>query len=85
MENTSGHILVRSRWVLCNNSDAESPDVRTRLLSCELNKGDRDDAVSASTPPLERKRIPFSRYTSEREKRGKPLRDKCKDILGYIF
>ena len=32
---------------------SESPDVRARLVSCELNQGDRHDALSASTPPLE--------------------------------
>ena len=40
MEKIPGHILVRSRWVLCNKGDADSPDVRARLVSCELNKGD---------------------------------------------
>ena len=61
MEKIPGYILVRSRWVLCNKGDSASPDVRARLVSCELNKGDKNDAFSASTPPLEGKRILFSR------------------------
>ena len=85
MEKVPGHILVRSRWVLCNKGDAESPDVRARLVSCELNKGDRNDAFSASTPPLEGKRLLFSRYTSERKRRGKPLRISFVDIRKAYF
>ena len=85
MEKVPGHILVRSRWVLCNKGDAESPDVRARLVSCELNKGDRNDAFSASTPPLEGKRLLFSRDTSERKRRGKPLRISFVDIRKAYF
>ena len=43
MKKVPDYILVRSRWVLCNKGDAENPDVRARLVSCELNKGDRND------------------------------------------
>ena len=43
-------VMVKSRWVLCNKGDADSPDVRARLVSCELNKDGRNDAFSASTP-----------------------------------
>ena len=73
MEKVPGHILVRSRWALCNKGDSDSPDVRARLVSCELNKGDKNDAFSASTPPLEGKRILFARYTSERTRKGRPF------------
>ena len=53
MEKVPGYILVTSRWALCNKGDSTDPDVRARLMSCELNKGDRNDAFSTSTPPLE--------------------------------
>ena len=66
MEKVPGYILVRSRWVLCNKGDSEAPDVRARLVSCELNQGDRNDAFSDSTPPLEGKRILFAKYACER-------------------
>ena len=49
MENIPDYILVGSRWVLCNKSDAESPDVRARLVSCELNKDGKQDAFASST------------------------------------
>ena len=31
--------IVRCRWVLCNKGDAHSPDVRARLVACEVNDG----------------------------------------------
>ena len=79
------YILVRSRWVLCNKGDAESPDVRARLVSCELNNDDKHDFFSASTPPLEGKRMLFSRYTSERQRNGVPLRLSFIDIRKAYF
>ena len=85
MEKVPGHILVRSRWVLCNKGDSNSPDVRARLVSCELNKGDKNDAFCASTPPLEAKRILFARYTSERTRKGRPLRMSFVDIRKAYF
>ena len=85
MQKVPDHILVRSRWVLCNKGDAQSPDVRARLVSCELNKGDRNDMFSASTPPLEAKRMLFARYVSERERKGKPLRLSFVDVRQAYF
>ena len=32
IEDIPGHILVRSRWVLCNTGNAESLHVRARLV-----------------------------------------------------
>ena len=32
-------ILIRSRWVIANKGDAAKPDVRARLVGCEVNKG----------------------------------------------
>ena len=78
-------LCVRSRWVLCNKGDATNPDVRARLVSCELNQGVRNDAFSASTPPLEGKRMLFSRYVSERHRVGKPLRVSFIDIRKVYF
>ena len=39
MRKIPDYILIRSRWVLCNKGDANDPDVRARLVSCELNNG----------------------------------------------
>lgn len=85
MVKVPGYILVRSRWVLCNKSDSVDPDVRARLASCELKKGDRNDAFSGSTPPLEGNRILFARYASERNWNGKPLRISFVDIRIAYF
>ena len=81
------YILVRSRWVLCNKGDAESPDVRARLVSCEFNKDGKNDAFAASTPPLEAKKILFSKYVSERNKHKNkdPLRISFVDIRKAYF
>ena len=51
METFPDHILVRSRWVLCNKDDETSPDVRARLVSCELNNGTKNIYL---LPPLHR-------------------------------
>ena len=78
-------ILVRSRWVVCNKGDSTSPDVRARLVSCELNKDGRNDAFSASTPPLEAKKALFVKYASERTRKGQPLRISFVDIRKAYF
>ena len=28
---------IRTRWVICNKGDAENPEVRARLVACEIN------------------------------------------------
>ena len=33
--------IVRTRWVICNKGDEEHPDVRARLVACELNISNR--------------------------------------------
>ena len=48
--------VIRTRWVICNKGDAEKPDIRARLVACELNTYKSDDYF-ASTPPLEAKRL----------------------------
>ena len=59
------YVFVRSRWVLCNKGDNKVPDMRARLVACEVNKGDRHDAFYASTPPLEAKKVLFSRLAHD--------------------
>ena len=85
MKKVPEHILVRSRWVMCNKGDTETPDVRARLVSCEINNGEKNDFFSASTPPLEAKRLLFSRYVSERHRKQKPLRLSFVDIREAYF
>ena len=54
-------------------------------MSCELNNGEKNDFFSASTPPLEGKRMIFSKYTSERQRNGQPLRISFVDIRKAYF
>ena len=47
------YILIRSRWVIANKGDANEPNVRARIVGCEVNKtSEKVDAFYASTPPL---------------------------------
>ena len=85
MRKIPDHILVRCRWVLCNKGDALAPDVRARLVACELNDGSKNDFFSASTPPLEGKRMLFARYANERRRNGLPLRLSFVDIRKAYF
>ena len=50
--------LVRSPWVLCSKGDHQEPDVRARMVACEVNhEGTREEAFYAGTPPLEAENI----------------------------
>ena len=80
MKHVLDYMLVSSRWAMCNKGVAETPDVRARLVSCELNNGGKNDFFSASTPPLEGKRMLFARYVCERRRKGQPLRLSFVDI-----
>ena len=77
--------LVRCRWVLCNKGDATTPDVRARLVACEVNHGSKDDKFYASTPPLESKKMLFSKYVDMPTKNGLPQRLSVVDIRKAYF
>lgn len=59
------HKLIRTRWVMCNKGDDAHPDVRARLVACEINN-DKSQAFFASTPPLEALKFLFSDFSSRR-------------------
>ena len=84
MKGSEDSSLVRMRWVLCNKGDAKEPDVRARLVACEVAK-DKQSAFYASTPPLEAKKKLFSRYSAERVRHGKPLAMGFVDIKKAYF
>ena len=72
--------------MLCNKGDNVKPDMRARLVACEVNKGgDRQDCFFASTPPLEAKKLLFSRFAQERKRKGKPLRLDFLDVKKAYF
>ena len=72
MEKIPDYILVRSRWVLCNKGDAESPDVRARLVSCELNKDSKQDDFAASTPLSRARRSSSPNMLSPKTEKANP-------------
>ena len=90
MQAIADHVLVKSRWVLCNKGDAEHPDMRARLVACEVNKGQKNWDFYASTPPLESKKLLFSQFATEKVRKdaqGKlqPLRLSFIDIKKAYF
>jgi hypothetical protein len=70
---------------MCNKGDSESPDCRARLVSCEINRDGKVDAFAASTPPLEAKKLLFSKFASNRRKGHKRLRLSFVDIRKAYF
>ena len=85
MNKVKDHVCVRSRWVCCNKGDAQNPDIRCRLVACEVNKDGKQDSFFASTPPLEAKKLLFARYSKERRRQGKCLQLSFIDIRKAYF
>ena len=78
--------LVRCRWVLCNKGDSVTPDVRARLVACEVNHdGTREDSYFASTPPLEAKRMLFAKFAEQPSKDGIEQRLSFVDVRKAYF
>ena len=76
---------IPSRWVFCNKGDSETPDVRARLVGCEVNTY-KDDSFYASTPPLEAKRMLFSDFTTRRkDSKGRTLKLSFIDVVKAYF
>ena len=76
--------------MLCSKGDNSDPDMRARLVACEVNHGQKNDAFFASTPPLESKKLLFSNYATEQQRmdshgKWKPLRLSFIDIKKAYF
>ena len=78
---------IRTRWVICNKGDAEHPEIRARLVACEVNHYNDDSGMFyAATPPLEAKRMVLSEFaTRRRTSRGEPLQLSFLDITKAYF
>ena len=63
MKNIAEHVFVRSRWVLSNKGDIDEPDMRARLVACEVNKRGRRIGTSMPEPLPLRARNSCSRST----------------------
>ena len=69
---SGSHAYCVLYWVMANKGDSSEPDVRARLVGCEVNKGgEKESAFHASTPPLEAKKMLFSEFAS-RPRKSKP-------------
>ena len=76
---------IPSRWVFCNKGDSQNPDVRARLVGCEI-KTYKDDSFYASTPPLESKRMLFSDFATRRkDSKGRLLKLSFVDVVKAYF
>ena len=85
MLSQAGSKTVRTRWVICNKSDDACPDIRARLVACELNTFSTDEYF-ASTPPLEAKRMLLSEFATRRHcADGRPLEISFVDVRKAYF
>ena len=76
---------IRTRWVISNKGDRDHPDVRARLVACEINTF-KTDMFAASTPPLEAKKLLFSMMASLRkDAKGRPLELAFIDVKKAYF
>ena len=72
MQDPDGKV-IGCRWVNSNKGDAESPDVRCRLVGQEINHGDVCADFYTATPPLEAKRLLFSDWATKKHIRDQDL------------
>ena len=63
--NNIGKMPIRVRWVDHNKGTTNAPDIRSRLVAMEFNKGPME-GVFAAMPPLEAKRLLFSLFATLR-------------------
>ena len=84
MKSDSTSTFVRMRWVLCNKGNEASPDVRARLVACEIARN-KQSQFYASTPPLEAKKFLFSRYARKRTRNSEPLQPSFVDVKKAHF
>ena len=70
--------------MLCNKGDVEHPKIRARWVATEVNTGN-DVTFYAATPPLEAKRLLFSKYAHLRRIKGPKLQISLCDITKAYF
>ena len=67
-------LTIITRWVAVNKGGAIRPDIRARLVACELNTdADESGMFYAATPPLEDASMLVSEYATKRFQDGAPL------------
>ena len=70
--NILGAKIIRGRRVLCSKGDLRSHKIRCRWVATEVNTGD-DLTYYAAAPPLDAKRLLFSKYAHQRKQKGAKL------------
>ena len=76
---------IGTRWLDINKGDEDSPELRSRLVGQEFNRG-RDDLMFAATPPLELKKALFSLAVTGTKDSRKPKKNSCLSTCGaHIF
>ena len=68
----TGGKIIGTKWIDTNKGDFDNPKIRSRLVGKEFRTGP-DDALYASTPPLEALRLLMSRAATYTE--GKPVNE----------
>ena len=77
---------IRTRWDIVNKGDAAKPDIRARLVACELNTyTDETGLLYAATPLLEAKRMLLSEYATKKNQKGQPRQISCLVITKAYF
>ena len=79
----SGSQPIRMKWVVCNKGGKKDPDIRARLVACEINTYATDEFYAA-TPPLEANKMLYSEYASQ-GKAGSRLQLACVDVKKAYF
>ena len=77
--------ISRTRWVICNKADAQNPDIRARLVACEINTFNTDDFLREHAT-LEAKRMILSHFATQCTlPDGRPLEVSFVDIKKGLF
>ena len=79
-----GAKVIGGRWVVCSKGDLDHPKIRCRWVATEINTGD-DLSYYAATPPLEAKRLLFSKFAHQRKSQGPNLQLSFCDITKAYF
>ena len=70
--NVTGKSPVKVRRLDINKGDEKDKDYRSRLVAQELRKNNPELEIFAAMPPLEAKKLLFSRAVSCKHKSGNP-------------
>ena len=76
--------IIATKWLDINKGDAENPNLRARLVGCELKACEQRDDLFAATPPLESLKAVLSLCAS-RQARRNPHRIMSIDVKRAYF